>query len=101
MKWWRIVGALLVVTSLLIGWQRPFREYPGVEYDGGVALPSDWQEKTEWAFVRLMFPGGPLDGYRGRFDGDWREGMTLWTQDYPKADRQRSEERRVGKECRS
>src|SRR6202021_2157293 len=28
-----------------------------------------------------------LDGYRGRFDGDWREGLSLWTQDYPRADR--------------
>ena len=30
---------------------------------------------------------GPLDGYRGRFDGDWRLGLSLWTQDYPRADR--------------
>jgi hypothetical protein len=34
-----------------------------------------------------MFPGGPLDGYRGRFDGPWQEGLSLWTQDYPRADR--------------
>ena len=30
---------------------------------------------------------GPNDGYRGRFDGDWREGLSLWTQDGPPADR--------------
>ena len=34
-----------------------------------------------------MFPGGWNDGYRGRFDGDFRLGLSLWTQDYPRADR--------------
>jgi Domain of unknown function (DUF4159) len=67
--------------------QRPFRVYPSVEGYDRTPLPDDWQKKGEWTFARLMFPGGPLDGYRGRFDGDWREGLTLWTQDYPKADR--------------
>ncbi len=50
-------------------------------------LPPDSQQKAEWAFARLMYPPGPNDGYRGRFDGDWREGLSLWTQDYPRADR--------------
>jgi hypothetical protein len=68
--------------------QRPFRQYPGVEYEGFDLTP-DWQEKTEWAFARLMYPPGPLDGYRrtGRFMGDWHLGLSLWTQDYPRADR--------------
>jgi len=66
--------------------QRPFREYPSVEY-GYFPLPPDWQKQGEWTFARLMFPPGPLDGYRGRFDGDWRLGLSLWTQDYPRADR--------------
>jgi hypothetical protein len=71
---------------------RPFREYPGVEYSvGDIPLPADAGAKTEWAFARLMFPPGPNDGYRGRFDGDWREGLSLWTQDYPRADRHFSE----------
>ncbi len=77
----------LALLGVVYGFQRPFREYPGVEYGGGFALPADYQEKTEWAFARLMFPGGPLDGYRGRFDGDFRLGLSLWTQDYPRADR--------------
>jgi hypothetical protein len=76
--------ALLVVTVLYA--QKPFREYPSVEY-GYMQLPPDYKIPAEWTFARLMFPGGPNDGYRGRFDGDWREGMTLWTQDYPRADR--------------
>ena len=36
--------------------------------------PSDWRRPAEWSFARLMYPPGPLDGYRGRFDGDWRQG---------------------------
>lgn len=90
MRWWRIGCVSLLVVGSLVAFQRPFREYPGVEHDMDVPLPTDWQEKTEWAFARLMFPGGWNDGYRrtGRFMGDWRLGRTLWTQDYPKADRQ-------------
>ena len=74
-----------VVYSALYA-QRPFREYPSVEY-GVSPIPPDWQKQAEWTFARLMYPPGPLDGYRGRFDGDWREGLSLWTQDYPRADR--------------
>lgn len=66
---------------------RPFQEYPGIEYRlGTIPLPSDYQEKTEWAFARLMYPGGWNDGYAGR-EPDWHEGRSLWTQDFPRADR--------------
>jgi hypothetical protein len=86
---WRL-GYAFIVVGALCAFQRPFREYPSVEY-GYRPLPPDWQEKTEWAFARLMFPPGPNDGYRGRFDGDWRKGLSLWTQDYPPADRKFSQ----------
>jgi hypothetical protein len=76
----------LVFLGALFAFQRPFRQYRGVEY-WEFELPSDYQEKTEWVFARLMYPPGPNDGYRGRFDGDWHEGLSLWTQDYPRADR--------------
>src|SRR5271169_1871147 len=76
----------LAFFSGLYAVQLPFRQYPGVEYRR-FELPPDWEEKTEWAFARLMFPPGPNDGYRGRYDGDWRLGLSLWTQDYPRADR--------------
>lgn len=69
----------------------PFHEYPGVEYQiGEIPLPSDAHSKAEWTFARLMYPPGENDGYRGRFDGDWRLGLSLWTQDYPRADRHMS-----------
>lgn len=80
------VGCGLTLLTALYAFQRPFRQFPGVEYTNFELTP-DWQEKTEWAFARLMFPPGPNDGYRGRFDGDFRQGLSLWTQDYPRADR--------------
>jgi hypothetical protein len=69
--------------------QEAFREYPSVEYGEHMPLPPDWNKPGEWTFARLMFPGGPLDGYQatGRFTGPWQEGLSLWTQDYPRADR--------------
>jgi hypothetical protein len=66
--------------------QRPFHQYPGVEYEQ-FEVPRDADQPYEFAFARLMYPPGPLDGYRGRYDGDWRRGLSLWTQDYPRADR--------------
>jgi len=81
----RLTFGLSLITAVY-AFQLPFRQFPGVEYEG-FALTPDWQEKTEFAFARLMFPPGENDGYRGRFDGDWRKGLSLWTQDYPRADR--------------
>jgi len=82
---WRLAAGVIFL-SVVYAFQRPFRQYQGVEYRR-FELPADWQEKTEWAFARLMYPPGWNDGYRGRYDGDWREGLSLWTQDYPRADR--------------
>ena len=56
----------MACLSAVFAFQRPFRELPGIEYQmGEIPLPADYQEKTEWAFARLMFPPGPLNGYRG------------------------------------
>jgi hypothetical protein len=63
-----------------------------------IPLPPDYQNKTEWIFARLMYPnnpirrgggggGGGFGGGGGRNNGDWRQGGTSWTQDYPRADR--------------
>jgi hypothetical protein len=67
--------------------QRPFREYPGNEYNT-FPLPSDYAEKSEWTFARLMYPpfAGNRRGY-GRFGFDWRQGRSSWTTDYPRSDR--------------
>src|ERR1700733_5959197 len=92
----KIIKALLPLccTLVLVGGllaQRAFREYPSVEYGESVPLPPDWRQNGEWVFARLMYPPGPNDGYRGRFDGDWHLGLSLWTQDYPPADRKLSQ----------
>jgi hypothetical protein len=82
---WLVCGAALI--GALYAFQRPFREFPGIEYSlGSIPTPPDWQEKTEWTFARLMFPPGPLNGYAGR-DADWHTGYSLWSQDFPRADR--------------
>ena len=80
---WAACGVLCL--GVVCAFQRPFRQFPGVEYFTFELTP-DWQEKTEFAFARLMFPPGPLNGYRGR-DAEWHQGISLWTQDYPRADR--------------
>ena len=81
----RGAGCGLLCLSALYAFQRPFRQFPGVEYYTFELTP-DWQEKAEFAFARLMFPPGPLNGYSGR-DAEWHQGISLWTQDYPRADR--------------
>ena len=86
--WW----AGVVLLTGLCAFQRPFRVYPSLEPYDNVALPSDWQEKAEWVFARLMYPQHPNARF-GRFarwsgeEGGWTEGHTSWTQDYPRADR--------------
>jgi Domain of unknown function (DUF4159) len=82
---WTFAAALAATTVALA--QRAFRTYPSVEGYETMPLPSDWKKPAEWTFARLMYPPGPLDGYYPRFQGDWRQGLSLWTQDYPKADR--------------
>jgi hypothetical protein len=80
-----LILAGAVITAVFA--QKAFRQYPSVEYGDSIPIPSDWNKPAEWTFARLMFPPGPLDGYAGRFDGPWQQGLSLWTQDYPRADR--------------
>src|SRR5580704_3789803 len=84
----------LVVLSATYAFQRPFTEYPGREYEG-FPIPPDYQEKTEWAFARLMYPSAEgVHGYgrRWRRGGrDWTQGRTDWTTDYPRSDRHLSQ----------
>jgi hypothetical protein len=81
--------ASLAILGLGLGalhaFQRPFRQYPGIEYDD-FPLPTDYNQPSEWTFARLMYPqaAGVRGGFRG---GNWRTGYSMWTQDYPRADR--------------
>jgi len=67
--------------------QREWREYPSMEgFRGRPDLPEDYQEPGEFVVGRLMFP----QYERGPFPsgpGDWRQGRTAWTVDYPEGDR--------------
>jgi hypothetical protein len=83
----RLAAALALITAAL-AFQKPFRQYPGVEYDD-FPLPPDYQEKTEFAFARLMYPQvyGRFRGYGSSGNGNWTRGYSIWTQDYPRADR--------------
>jgi Domain of unknown function (DUF4159) len=69
-----------------------WQEYPAFEYND-FPIPPDYQEKTEWAYARLMYPTMPgvhaRNGY-GRFGtSDWTQGGrgAFWTMDYPRSDR--------------
>ena len=55
---WRLLLAFGFTTFVLICAafaQRPFREYPGYEYEN-FPLPTDWRIPGEWTFARLMYP---------------------------------------------
>ncbi|MBS1855156.1 MAG: DUF4159 domain-containing protein [Acidobacteria bacterium] len=87
--WRRLLTGILVFLGILYA-QHPFREYPGNEYNT-FPLPPDYRDKAEWTFARLMYPPA-FYGYGGRgwgrrFGGDWREGRSSWTTDYPRSDR--------------
>jgi len=82
----------LALIAAAWAFQRPFRVYPSLEPYDDVELPADWQQPAEWVFGRLMYPQHPnarFGRWARRFGGtgDWREGRTSWTQDYPRADR--------------
>jgi len=84
------LGGALLCFAAASEVHMPFREYPGVEYND-FPLPPDSQEKTEFAFARLMYPPAPtarFDRSGSRRGGNgWKAGYSSWTQDYPRADR--------------
>jgi hypothetical protein len=81
-----ILAGSVFAFGALYAFQRPFREYPGVEYIK-YKLPPDYQEKTEFVFGRLMYR--PVGRYFGGFEflGSWKEGASNWTMDYPRSER--------------
>lgn len=76
---------LVTLAAVLLPAQKPFRVYRAME---GAAtespLPPDYQQPAELVLGRLMYPSTG----RGRGGGgDWSQGGTNWTVDYPKGDR--------------
>jgi len=81
-------GALAVAAALLLVQpaeaQKAFREYPSFEgAEADSPLPPDYLVPGELVIGRLMYPAGR----GGFFGGDWRNGRTSWTDDYPRGDR--------------
>jgi hypothetical protein len=79
----RALALLVVAIGVMYALQRPFRQFPGVEYDR-MELPKDWNQPAEFVFARLMYP---WNGWGFRYGNDWREGASHWTIDYPRSDR--------------
>src|SRR5689334_16887591 len=75
------VALLWLTAATVLTGQRPFRQYPAVEYDD-FPLPSDWNQKTEWTRARLRYPDviGRGSLRMSAFPG-------YWTMDYPRSDR--------------
>src|SRR4051812_43333632 len=83
------VLAFLGALSAFQNFNKSWREYPAFEYNN-FPVPPDYQEKTEFVFARLMYPNANVGrgGFGRRFGGgDWRQGGTYWTMDYPRPDR--------------
>ncbi len=80
-----LVVCLLALASvgIALAFQRPFRQFPGVEYEN-YPLPPDWNEKSEFVFARLMYP---WNGWGFHYGDDWTKGQSNWTIDYPRSDR--------------
>jgi hypothetical protein len=88
---WRVpifTGCAALVVICVAFAQRPFREYPGWEYDN-FPKPADWQVPGEWTFARLMYPSSQRIFDRPR--DNWLVGGANWTIDYPRSDRHLSE----------
>src|SRR5262249_31261589 len=92
-----IVACGIGCAGLVYAFQRPFKEYPGLQ-NRGLPLPPDWREPAEWVFGRLAYPPAFGGGGRRRFGGfgggggygggyDWSQGMSTWTIDYPTCER--------------
>src|SRR5579872_179164 len=83
--------ALGVIFLGLAAWgvllaQRPFKEYPAIEYEN-FPIPPNANQKTEWTRARLRYPD--ITGYPNRLL-ELRDGRSFpgyWTMDYPRSDR--------------
>jgi hypothetical protein len=88
----------VVATVVLLGThdvvaQKGWREYPSIERCWGRAqeFPEAYREPGEFVVGRLMFPQARSGWALGTGGGDWLEGGTAWTVDYPEGDRRFAE----------
>jgi hypothetical protein len=80
-----LLAAALALAAAAAFAQREFRDYPGAEgAEAGAALPADYQVPGEFVLGRLMYPPARGRGFGG---GNWKQGLSSWTIDYPLGDR--------------
>jgi hypothetical protein len=84
-RWRSAAVVAAIVFSTGIAAQLPFRTYPSAERESGGGLPADWDVPAEFVVGRLMYPQNSC-GFFGR-GGNWKDGGTSWTIDYPRGDR--------------
>ncbi len=85
-----LVAGLLMAIATVVYAEKQWRVYYSFEAQADeVALPDDWDKPAGFTVARLMYPDGGRGGFgfgRGR-GGDWQQGGTSWTVDYPRGDR--------------
>jgi Domain of unknown function (DUF4159) len=78
------VGFLGLAAWSVLRAQKPFKEWPAIEYQPGeIPLPDGYQDKHEWTRARLRYSditGYPTHSYYRNFPG-------FWTMDFPRSDR--------------
>jgi hypothetical protein len=84
----------VILSSLLLAaaaaWaQKAWRPYPSIErgWAAGSDEPADLNETGEFVVGRLMFPQIRRGWMLGAGPGNWLNGGTAWTVDYPEGDR--------------
>jgi hypothetical protein len=83
--WLLALAAAILFAPGIAEAQREFRVYPSFEgEDADAPLPPDWNVPGELVIGRLMYPSAGRGFFGG---GDWRQGGTGWTDDYPRGDR--------------
>ncbi|HEY8509522.1 MAG TPA: DUF4159 domain-containing protein [Steroidobacteraceae bacterium] len=81
-----LLAAALISFCMAAYAQREFRVYASFEgEDSADELPPDYMVPGELVIGRLMYPSSVRFGFFSR--GDWRQGGTSWTVDYPRGDR--------------
>ena len=86
----RFAAAALLLCATGTAWaQKLWREYPSIErgWYGREDAPPDAAAPSEFVVGRLMFPQSHRRWVLGAGSGDWLQGGTAWTVDYPEGDR--------------
>jgi hypothetical protein len=84
-----IVAVALLCTAGTGRAQQVWREYPSIErgWYGREDAPPGAAAPSEFVVGRLMFPQMRRGWVLGAGPGDWLQGGTAWTVDYPEGDR--------------